>query len=102
MEELPLQDSIAERGSRYCHAIYDKNKSAVIHLDGAIRILGKEEWDQRSSKHLKDVGKVGKRLKIFRIDEPIDTHTMSMLCMNFFIWNYDVARFFGADIPSDI
>lgn len=102
IEELHPQGQINERGTRYCHAIYDKRKSAVVHLDGAIRVLTENEWDIRNSTHLKDIGKIGKRIKIFRIDKPIKTHTMSMLCMNFFIWNYDIARFFGADVPDEL
>jgi hypothetical protein len=59
------------------------------------------QWHQRNGMHLKDAGKIGQRLKVFRLNEPIHDQAMCALSANYFVWNHDVARFFGAEVPDD-
>ena len=99
-EEIPAEEELQTRGSRYFHAIYSPVRKRIIHLDGAIRIYNIDEWQSRRSSHVRVSGKVGKRFKIFRVDADIDPDCMGSVCSNFFIWNNDVARYFGADIPE--
>lgn len=100
-EEIPLKDSVRSRGSRYFHAVYSPERKKIIHLDGAIRIYDPGEWDSRQTSHVRRSGKIGKRIKVFRIDTEVSRDCMGAVCSNFFVWNYDVARYFGADIPKD-
>ncbi len=101
-EELPIQESIRLRGSRYLHAIYIPSRDEFIHLDAAVRVFTAGEWQQRmKTRHVRKAGQVGRRHKVFRIDTPISTDTFSNLCAQFYVWNSDVQRYFGADIPVD-
>ena len=100
LEEMPKRNDIAVAGSRYFHVIFSKKKECVIHLDGALRIYSESEWDKRCNDHVHRAGKVGKRIKIFRIDEPIKPDMVSSLGGTYFVWNYDVSHFFGASVPS--
>jgi hypothetical protein len=74
----------------------------VQHLDGAIRIYSEIERNQRKSVHVHRTGKVGTRIKVFRIDEPIRPEAISSLGGNYFVWNYDVSHFFGASVPPSL
>lgn len=102
IEELHKRNHNATRGTRYLHAIYDRAHGSVRHLDGALRVLSDEEWGHRSSHHLKDLGKIGKRIKIFRVDRLMDDSMFAPVSSSFFVWNVDVARFFGADISNEL
>jgi hypothetical protein len=101
-EELPVRNDISTRGSRYMHAIYKPDKKSIVHLDGAIRVYNSKEWDIRQKSHLRKEGKIGKRIKIFLIDSEISRDVLSSICTSFFVWNYDVARYFGSDFPEGI
>lgn len=97
LEELHTKDRLDTRGSRYFHAICDVGTKKVGHLDGAVRILTADEWDTRSQVHLKDVGKIGTRLKVFRLDEVVSDEALAALCSSYFVWNDDVREFFHAE-----
>lgn len=99
-EELPVEAEVATRGSRYLHAIYDKRSSQITHLDGATRIFTRCELSTRANSHVRNAGKIGTRVKIFRTDQAIPRNALSALAEGFFVWNYDVPRYFGAPIPS--
>lgn len=99
-EELPTLSDIATRGSRYFHAIYHTRRKRIIHLDGALRIFTERNWKRRESIHLRKSGKMGVRVKLFRIDVPLDRSVLGVLCSNYYVWNYDLARYFGADVPD--
>ena len=67
-----LQLEIAQiRGSRYFHAIFNKDTGSIIHCDGAIRIYSESELADRMRFHVRssDVRKVGKRVKIFQTND---------------------------------
>jgi len=95
-EELPAREEIDHRGSRYLHAVYKRSKDQIVHLDGAIRWYDHSEYSNRVDQHLRTVGKTGRRVKIFRIDTSISREAFEDLAPSFFVWNYDVAHYFGA------
>ena len=98
-EELPKEEEIPTRGSRYFHAIFDKTTGNVIHCDGAIRFYTKEEFADRSTFHVRkaEARKVGIRKKIFQIDEVIDQQLFMNLATNFFVWNQDAINYFNTE-----
>jgi len=99
LEEIPKRDDIDISGARYFHVIFSHKTERVLHLDGAIRIYSGTEWDLRNGVHVHRTGKVGLRIKVFRIDDPIQPDAVSSLGASFFVWNDDVAHFFGEDVP---
>lgn len=101
-EEIPLRDDLLSRGSRYFHVIYSTVQRKIVHVDGAIRVYNTDEWDRRQTCHVRNAGKIGKRVKVFRIDAEVPRDFMGTVCSSFFVWNNDVARYFGADIPEGI
>ncbi len=101
-EELPVSAEAGIRGSRYLHAIYDKNSHQITHLDGAIRVMSVDELATRAAGHVRKSGKVGKRIKTFRTDRPIQPDALGAIAQAFYFWNYDVARYFGAPVRADL
>jgi hypothetical protein len=92
-EELPADNAVLERGSRYLHAIFVPGRSHFVHVDGAIRFYTSEELVNRKATHVRRAGKVGRRVKIFRVDGNISSQLWSTLTSAFFMWNYDVANY---------
>jgi hypothetical protein len=99
-EELPQCTDIVTRGSRYFHAVY-RQDDTIEHFDGAVRIYTEPEWRRRRDVHLRHTGKIGKRVKILRVEGPVDRDAFATVCPSFFVWNNDLARYFGADLPED-
>lgn len=91
-EEVPKCAS--ERPARYFHAILDSSRLTFIHSDAAVRFYDEHELNERKTCHLKDLGKVGIRVKLFRVDEPLDTITWSTLVAGAFVWNRDLQQYF--------
>lgn len=102
VEEVPTSDSLPAVPSRYFHAIFSRSRDAVIHLDGACRFFSPQERTTRVGTHLRHTGKMGYRVKVFRLDGEIEVGPVSRLGGTFFVWNYDVAQFFGAEIPPSL
>ncbi|MDP1763814.1 MAG: hypothetical protein Q8L07_07980 [Sediminibacterium sp.] len=104
-EELPKAETIQQRGSRYFHAIFQKDTGIIKHCDGAIRYYTEEEFEKRVNEHIKSnaVTRIGKRVKVFQIDVPKDelpntpvTHQHFLdLVTSFFVWNHDVLKYFN-------
>jgi hypothetical protein len=96
-EELPNQDEISYRGSRYFHAIFDKNTGLIKHCDGAIRKYNQYEYQERLNFHVRnaEVRKTGKRVKIFQADQDIDKFDFMKLITSFMVWNQDVFDYFN-------
>jgi len=92
-EEVPSRDRIYERGSRYSHAIYLPQEGHFIHVDGAIRYYSNDEEESRLNKHVRNVGKAGQRVKIFRAEGSIATDVWGGLVASFFVWNRDVMNY---------
>jgi hypothetical protein len=100
-EELPPRDEVGERGSRYLHAVYDRRHHRITHLDGAVRVYNADELTSREASHVRNAGKVGTRVKVFRSDHQIDPDVLGDLAQSYFVWNYDVARYFGAPVGAE-
>lgn len=104
-EELPQPKLIKERGSRYFHAIFQKETGFLKHCDGAIRIYSDEEMATRLTHHIKSstVTRIGTRVKVFQIDvpkdellsEPITHNDFLNLVTSFFVWNHDILEYFN-------
>ncbi len=99
-EELPPLSEVDIRGARYLHAVFDKQTNCLTHLDGAIRAYTSEELDHRTTLHVRNAGKSGQRVKVFRTDFPVDPAVMGDIVSAFFVWNNDVARYFNPSLPE--
>jgi hypothetical protein len=99
-EELPLPKDVEIRGARYLHAVYNKDLRLITHLDGAIRVYKRHCLEKRREAHVRNAGKVGTRIKIFRTDSTLQPEALSEIAQAFFYWNYDVARYFGEPVPD--
>ena len=97
-EEVPKPERCADEPSRYLHAIYNHNSQKIEHFDGALRLFTSEEIRRRTELHVRNGGKLGVREKVFRTDEPIDRERFSVVTQAFYIWNYDVGRYFTHDV----
>jgi hypothetical protein len=93
-EETPNKSNVYLRGSRYFHAIYNPERKVFTHTDGAIRIYDSIELTQRDLVHVRNSGKIGKRVKIFKIDGDIKREDWCCLVSTFFVWNQDIYNYF--------
>lgn len=89
-EECPKPTACDYRAARYFHSIFSLDKGSVIHCDGALRIFTKEQSAARLTKHVRDAGKLGTRVKIFQIDGDIGESDWLQLFGSFFVWNDDI------------
>ncbi|GEM_PF-558464 len=94
-EEVPKLGARHCRGSRYSHGIYEPDKHAFIHCDGAIRIYTREELLARHRSHARQIGKIGKRIKTFTVEDNISTDEWTKLTCSYFVWNNDLQNYFG-------
>ena len=101
-EEIIDANRVLLWGCRYLHAVYQPNTERILHLDGALRFLSDDEFALRQSCHLRHAGKIGNRIKLFRIDAPVKREHLVEIAPQFFVWNYDIARYFGADVQPDL
>jgi hypothetical protein len=67
----------------------------IVHCDGAIRIYDFDELEKRKKLQLKDseTRRMGKRIKIFRIDDILEQSLFSQLVSSFYVWNEDVKNY---------
>lgn len=98
IEEVPPITGTALSNGRYLHAIYDPREGAMVHFDGAIRIMTRVELTMRHDMHLRDTGKMGIRAKVFRVDAPVERDQFGTIAKTHFVWNQDVARYFDTDL----
>jgi hypothetical protein len=106
-EEMPKPDILELRGSRYFHAIFQKQSGVLKHCDAAIRFYDNEEYQKRLIKHIKanEVTRIGRRIKIFQIDVPKEqlltkpiTHRHFIdLVTSFYVWNHDILDYFNSN-----
>jgi hypothetical protein len=94
-EEIPKEDIIDRRGSRYFHSIYDPEQEVFTHIDGAIRLFTQDEYLNRMNMHVRKCGKVGKRIKLFKIDGAVPRALWVDLIVKFFFWNTDISNYFA-------
>ena len=95
-EELPKENCINYRGSRFFHAIFDKKTGNITHCDGANRFYTIDEIHKRIQFHVRnpEVRKIGTRIKIFQIDDIMDQSVFTSLVGKFFVWNDDLEKYF--------
>ena len=72
----------------------------ITHFDGALRLYTQEELQGRSSQHVRNAGKQGIRVKVFRTDAPVPRECFSLITQAFFIWNRDVVNYFREAIAA--
>lgn len=94
-EEVPKLGAYRFRGSRYLHSIYVPDRHAFIHCDGAIRIYTREELLCRHQAHVRQIGKVGKRIKTFLVEGEFSADEWTNLSCSYFVWNDDFQNYFG-------
>lgn len=92
-EEVPSDNYINLRGSRYFHAIYLPKRDIFRHIDGALRIYSSDEWQRRRNDHVRNIGKIGKRIKIFKLDGDFPREVFCDLIPAFFVWNNDIYKY---------
>ena len=100
-EEVPSEDRVETREGRYLHAVYRLDRAEIIHFDGALGIYSRAEFAARQGKHVRFAGKVGRRRKLLRSDTALSGDGLADLAMAFFVWNEDVAWYFGAAQESE-
>ena len=99
-EEIPKTNTNSFRASRYFHSILNPDTLTFGHCDGAIRIYSDEEISERCRTHVRNIGKIGKRIKIFLVNSDITNNDWTSLVCAFYIWNNDIQNYFGVGIPS--
>lgn len=94
IEELPhkaegsLEQADERIFTRFVHAIFDPAKEIFTHLDGAVRIYGKSDYEDRIFRqNLRDCDKSYHKAKIFRIDGEIDYEVFRHVVGAFYKWN---------------
>lgn len=95
-EELPSEENINLRGSRYFHAIFEKDTGKFKHCDGSIIIYDKKKFDKRSKLSIDDnkINGIGDEIKLFRVDGDIPKEQFMSLITSYFYWNYDLLGYF--------
>jgi hypothetical protein len=99
-EELPKLGSSRTKASRYLYAVYCRESKVITHFDGALRLYRDAELQDRSSQHLRNAGKQGMRVKVFRTDASVARECFSLIAQAFFIWNRDVLSYFREAIAA--
>jgi len=99
-EEVPRIEYCSFDSARYLHAIYNPRSEKIEHFDGALRVFELEEATRRHDLHVRNSGKLGRREKVFRTDEPIERDRFSVVAQAFYVWNEDVRRYFTQGCPA--
>lgn len=93
IEELPpkAEGRLEQAGerifTRFIHAIFDPAKEIFTHLDGAMRIYGESDYEDRICRKLNNYDKSYHKVKIFRIDGEIDYEVFRYVVGAFYKWN---------------
>lgn len=90
-EEVPKDAH--RRPGRYFHAIFNSTEGSFQHTDAAMRYYTNVELKVRHTQHLKNLAKVGTRIKLFRIDGEFDRTAWCTTLATTFVWNYDITRY---------
>ena len=95
-EELPSKEDIHLRGSRYFHAIFEKDTGKFKHCDGSIIIYDNvKKFEKRSNLSIDDnkINDIGKEIKLFRVDGDIPKEQFVSLLTSYFYWNDDLRHY---------
>jgi len=98
-EEIPKNSE--ERPARYFHSIYDPKASVFVHSDAAVRFYTEDELRDRKHWRLHQIDKAGTRIKLFKIESPLDVGTWSYLVCASYVWNNDIKRYFLGERPFE-
>lgn len=95
-EEMPPKNEITLRGSRYFHAIFEKDTGKFQHCDGSIKIYNENSFDKRVKLSIDDtkINNIGDEVKVFRADNNIPKEMFSSLICSYFYWNWDLRDYF--------
>jgi hypothetical protein len=99
-EEVPKLATYTVRGSRYFHGIYVPGKHSFIHCDAAIRVYSGQELVDRHQAHVRQIGKIGKRIKVFLVGSEITAEEWISIVCTFYVWNNDIDNYFGVGIKG--
>lgn len=99
-EEIPA--SADWRPARYFHAIYLPAQTSFCHADAAVRFYTAAELALRQQRHLKDIDKVGTRVKLFRVDGDLHRQDFATLLTSAFVWNNDLRRYASMERDFDV
>jgi hypothetical protein len=58
--------------ARYVHSIRDIKAHAFIHLDGAVKIYRRNQYEQRHAARMPNEVRAWKKIKVFRIDADVE------------------------------
>lgn len=96
-EELPDPNFINQRGSRFVHAYFNKRTGEFTHFDGSIRIFSEKEIYERMNYEIKDEDrKIGKKIKLFEVENNIPKEKFIRILSAFFYWNCDLIRYINS------
>ena len=94
-EEVPASEAAGLRAARYFHSVFRLLDDVFVHADGALRFYSPgADIEARHRIHVRDSGRVGRRIKLFRVDGSFDLATWGSLAKSFFLWNDDVSKYF--------
>jgi hypothetical protein len=93
--------------TRYVHSIRDINAHAFIHLDGAVKIYRRNQYQQRYVSEMPKELKAEKKIKVFRVDadtvkgQAISDNEWSKLIGYFFRGNILVTEYLNPNFRSE-
>lgn len=87
--------------SRYVHSRRDVTAHSFVHLDGAVKVYPRAQWDRRFHQQLPNVAKVKDKLKMFRVDGDIPDDEWSRLTSLFFQDNLMVPEYLNPDFEAE-
>ncbi len=83
---------------RFAHFVYNQNNGSFEHIDCAVRIFNRDEYDklyEEVSRGRDPGGKVGKRFKLFKISSGIDNDLVMRCLYSFFRYNIHLQEYFN-------
>lgn len=92
---------------RYFHSEYDINTNSFRHMDGALHLYTKNEYEQRKNTDLNFNNKQeqhikSKSIKLFKLNGKISAETWSDYISHFFTDNPLVEEYFTGKLPNNI
>jgi hypothetical protein len=88
--------------NRYVHSIRNMKNHHFAHLDGAVRIYRRENYDRRLATDLPSSAKSDYYIKLFKINGTISDNDWTELISHFFRENDDVRQFLGGKAQVSI
>ena len=98
LEELKNEETPTENDTyhcRYVHTVFDNDKQAFEHFDGAVRTYDTEEMLERLDKDFKSYGKKSAYTKLFKINGRLPLGTWKLLVTLYLRGNPLIYEYFG-------